>query len=65
MTTAQTVGAVSIEADEWFAIKWPAVNRIILTHLAARLSLPVFACQLPRPTLVADYSVTRLSPRFR
>ena len=27
MTTAQTVGAVSIEADEWFAIKWPAVNR--------------------------------------
>jgi hypothetical protein len=27
MTTAQTVGAVSRDAAEWFAIDWQAVNR--------------------------------------
>src|SRR5215472_11237103 len=27
MTTAQAVGAVSREAEEWYAIKWQAINR--------------------------------------
>jgi hypothetical protein len=35
-----------------------------LTHLAFFLFLTIFAGHLPRPTSVADSSVTRLSPRF-
>ena len=27
MTTAHTVGAISIEAAEWYAIDWPSVYR--------------------------------------
>jgi len=38
---------------------------LAFTHLAFSLFLTVFAGRLPRPTLVADCSVTRFSPRFR
>jgi hypothetical protein len=41
------------------------IHLIALTHLASPLFLPVFVRCLPRPTLAADHSVTRLSPRFR
>jgi len=36
-----------------------------LTHLASLLFPTIFAGCLPRPTSVADLSVTRFSPRFR
>jgi len=35
-----------------------------LTHLASLLFPTVFAGCLPRPTSVADLSVTQFSPRF-
>src|SRR5215467_2107726 len=38
---------------------------LAFTHLASSLFLTVFAGCLPRPTLIADCSVTRFSPRFR
>jgi hypothetical protein len=41
------------------------LHLIDLAHLARCLSPTVIACRLPRPTPVADRSVTRLSPRFR
>jgi len=31
MTTVQTVGAISNEAAEWFAIDWPSVYRNVVT----------------------------------
>jgi hypothetical protein len=35
-----------------------------LTHLVSFLFPTIFAGRLPRPTAVADFSVTRLSPRL-
>ena len=40
------------------------IHLIALPHLASLLFLPVFVRCLPRPTLAADHSVTRLSPCF-
>ena len=38
------------------------IHLIALTRLTSLLFLPAFVCRLPRPTPVADRSVTRLSP---
>jgi hypothetical protein len=38
---------------------------LAFTHLAFSLFLTIFAGCLPRPTLVADLSVTRLSSRLK
>jgi hypothetical protein len=41
------------------------IHLIALTRLTSLLFLPAFVCRLPRPTPVADRSVTRLSPRLK
>src|SRR5712664_3610412 len=48
-----------------FFAKGTVPSSLIFTHLVSFLFLTIFAGCLPRPTLVADRSVTRLSPRFR
>jgi hypothetical protein len=44
MTTAQTVGAVSIEAEEWFAIDWQAINRNVRRLQARIVKLRTESC---------------------
>jgi hypothetical protein len=41
------------------------IHLIALAYPSSLLFLPVFVRCLPRPTGAADFSVTRLSPRFR
>src|SRR5216684_6566582 len=48
-----------------FFAKGTVPSSLIFTHLVSLLFLTIFAGCLPRPTPVADNSVTRLSSRFR
>src|SRR5215472_12227492 len=47
-----------------FFVKGTVPSSLIFSHLVSFLPLTLFAACLPRPTLLADRSVTRLSPRF-
>ena len=44
MTTAQAVGAVSIEAAEWFAIDWQAIHRNV-RRLQVRIAQATKECR--------------------